>query len=852
MKKIILTLSLLLAVLVSMQAQVDNYSLKLDATGTVDVGIINALNGLENYTVQCWIHPETWTANAAIFSRGTNDMAFELRLGAAAGQIKFKAGDQTLNIMSADLMAKEWSQITVVAASGVMKAYVNNTLVLNANLVMPIPTSSNNVYLGDNFNGRIDEFRMWSSALTTENMLWRNTLNKHHPQWNDLILYYKFDQNLCPNLVDYKFNHHGTFSSNGAVREKVTDNSAFKYRIQSAYTDFSRWADRQIDREKYLLSNDIIVLGIESHPDGTITMPFPDNQGTLTNASHLTSFAGRNGVVSFNGAGAKMEVGAKAFNSDEKYSFQTWIYLEEWTEGAYIFQKEANSNQGFSIRLGDKATNQLIVRLNGQEYKRKIPSSVVANPVGAWWNLGVVAFGLDLGANKVFMFTFNGKPYFPVGSDYPATAPSTISPQGIAQTSAVIGENLKAKLDETVIWHTALSEGNVVSYMTALPMPGYGNVIEPATVLNKMNSFWKYDKAENPGYDSYSYKHFLSIMRSAYDGYRGYTFRMSVKGHDNWQSTFGSDAKRKTLAQGIVEAATEFDGIDLDFEWCYDGTCFDNYGKLLDEIGLLMPAEKMFTVSPHYVSYAFATKYMKNVDYFYFQIYGPSPSIFTWNTYVDAYNRFINQGFPKEKIVMSYAATTSKGADNASGGNAVSAPIGVRNGLLDGTYTPDKDVAVDANGKYRFFTGVNQTRQRTEFVHEKDLAGIMYWDMGNDVPTTHPYSIPKASNFALASNVDTIITQVTMKPNAVERPKTQNSNFKIFPNPASTAISLMMNHEGNVALLHIFSANGQLMSKKNNLPTAEKIDISYLPFGLYSVHVNTEWGNTYHSTFIKK
>jgi hypothetical protein len=393
-----------------------------------------------------------------------------------------------------------------------------------------------------------------------------------------LIVYYKFDQNLCPNLVDYKFNHHGTFSSTGAIREKVTDNTAFKYRIQSAYTDFSRWADRQIDREKYLLSNDIIVLGVESHADGTITMPFPDNQGTLSNTTHLTSFSGRYGVVSFNGPGAKMDAGVNALNSEEKYSIHSWIYLDEWTEGAYIFKKEASNTEGFSIRLGEEATNQLIVRLNGQEYKRKIPSAVIANPVGTWWNLGVVAFGLDLGANKVFMFTFNGKPYFPVGSDYPATAPSSIAPQGVANIQAIIGENLKAKLDETVIWNTGLSEGNIANYMeNGPPMPGYGTVVEAGSILNKMNSFWDYDKVENPGYDSYSYKHFISIMRSAYDGYRGYTIRMSVKGHDNWANTFASASKRKTLAQGIVNVAAEFDGIDLDFEWCYDGTCFDNY-----------------------------------------------------------------------------------------------------------------------------------------------------------------------------------------------------------------------------------------------------------------------------------
>lgn len=853
MKKILLSIAFIMAGILSTYAQVDNYSLRLDASGSVDVGNINELDGLENYTVQCWINPSTWTPNAAIFSRGSNDSRFELSLGAAAGQVKFTVGNQSVNIVSADLAANTWTQITIMYESGTVKAYINNASVLNSSAQLKIPASSNSFYLGNNFIGRIDEFRIWSTILPTEYVLWRNTINKYHPQWNNLIVYYKFDQNLCPNLVDYKFNHHGTFSSTGAVREKVTDNTAFKYRIQSAYTNFSRWADRAIDKEKYLLSNDLLVLGVESNSNGDITMPFPDNQGTLSNANYLESYAGRNGVVSFNGAGAKMDVGTKALLPDTKYSLHTWINLDEWTEGAYIFKKESSNTQGFSIRLGDPATNQLIVRLNGQEYKRKIPTTVIANPVGTWWNLGVVAFGLDQGASKVFMFTFNGKPYFSVGSDFPATVPTTLLPQNVATTSATLGENLKGKLDETVIWNTDLSESSITSYMNGLPMPGFSKIVEAASVLYKMNSFWNYDKVENPGYDSYSYKNFIAIMRSAYDGYRGYTIRMSVSGHDNWQATISDAAKRVKMAQGIVEAATEFDGIDLDFEWCYDGTCFNNYGLLLDEIGKIMPTEKIFTISPHYVSYALAPKYMKNVDYFFFQIYGPSTNVFTWNTYLDAYNRFIAQGYPKDKIVMSYATTTSKATTDMAGNNVTAAaPIGVRNGLLDGNYTPDMNVVMDGTGTYRFITGVNQTRQRSEFIHDKDLAGIMYWDMGNDVPTAHPYSIPKASNFALASNVDTVITQVIVKPNAIQRPKSPSNNFKVYPNPAFNSIRLIMGDHEDIDYVNIYSSNGQLMLTKIKLDGSEKIDITTLPFGLYSIRVNTQLGNTFASTFVKK
>lgn len=118
-------------------------------------------------------------------------------------------------------------------------------------------------------------------------------------------------------------------------------------------------------------------------------------------------------------------------------------------------------NQGFSVRLGSPATYELILRLNGQEFKRNIPTSLITKPVGSWWNLGVVASRSIWVLPKTFMFTFDGKGYFPLSSGVPATVPATLLPQGVNQTAAVIGKDFKGKLDETVIWHTDLSEAQI-------------------------------------------------------------------------------------------------------------------------------------------------------------------------------------------------------------------------------------------------------------------------------------------------------------------------------------------------------------------------------------------------------
>lgn len=168
------------------------------------------------------------------------------------------AGAQMVDIVSVNIAAAKWAHISIVSQPGSLKVYVNNTLTINTNTGVIIPSSGSNLSWAIISKVVSTNSVSGSEALATNDLLWRNTLNKYHPQWNNLVLYYKFDQNLVPMWLIILSN---ITELSLQVREKVTDNAAFKYRIQAAYTDFSRFADRGVDREKYLLSNDIIMLG---------------------------------------------------------------------------------------------------------------------------------------------------------------------------------------------------------------------------------------------------------------------------------------------------------------------------------------------------------------------------------------------------------------------------------------------------------------------------------------------------------------------------------------------------------------------------------------------------------------
>ena len=680
--------------------------------------------------------------------------------------------------------------------------------------------------------------------------MWRNTLNKFHPQWKDLIAYYKFDQNLCPNVVDYTYRHHGEFTGQSG-REIVTDNPDFTYCIVAAYTDFGRFTDRAIDKDKYLLANTLIVLGINSYPDGTVNVSYPDNQGTVANGTYMSDYKGRKGILALNGNGAQMEVGTKALRSTSTYCFHTWIYLEEWTEGAFIIKKEASDTNGFSIRLGAEDSKQIIVRLNGKEYIRDKKMEI-----GKWVHLGV-STNKENGKGELYLFTFNGVASFPSRGNFPNEEVSYILPD-LSDVPAVVGLNLHAKLDETVIWAGGKSQAQLKSIMNnGVIMPGFEIQLD-ASSLWPTDSYWAYDKQDNLGYDSYSFKHYINIMRSAYDGHRGFKIKMSVSSHTGWETTFSDAGLRKKLGENIAKLVneTDLDGVDLDFEWTYSDTGWKNYALVVEQIRKNLKTGKILTVTPHNVSYRFPVEYMKYVDYFLFQVYGPNDkNIFTRNGYQAAYDKFLSWGYPKEKIVLSYATTTSAGMDENSNviknGNATAyPPIGIRN-LFDDFYSPEIDrIYQESPGCYRLFCGYDQTLWRNRFVKDNQLRGIMYWDMGNDVKTSHPYSLVKGANFILNSNVDTLVTKVSITPVGNISVSVNQDKLQIYPTWVEETVSFILKEGERPEYVRIFDVSGScVIGKKIN---DDSLYVGNLSRGNYFVQLFTATGKAFNGRFIKK
>lgn len=841
-------------------AQVKNYAVAFDGNSDINFNKIDELNGLSKYTVQFWICPSEWIPNASVFRRGATATLFEACLGANEGTITYRIGDKSIDIQSDKISVNSWVQLSLLVDESKLAAYVNGEEVEIPliNVPLPIPDSDSEFRMGQGFKGQIDEFRIWSTSLDVTEyltkdttvkgyLLWDNTINKFHPDYSSLLVYYKFDQDLCENIVDYKFRHHGIMNGN-AHRVEVKDNPLFKYRIMSAYTEFSRFTDTGTDRDKYLLCNDLVALAASLNDDGSASVSLPFDEGKLVGgASYIESYEGRDeGMLALDGTG-KMNVGTTAMNASGAYSFFTWLYIDRWVENAFLFKKEKDEHTGISLRLGKKENTEVILRVNGNEYRYKAANELVE---GKWIHLGFSTY--DAASEKqTFVFACNKRKTGSYPYSYPETVQSwTLPLADLADVEATVGENFVGKLDETMIWNSANTRDRIYAFAeNGVNMPGFGKNVGTNYAFYA-GCCWKYDKSDNPGYDYFSYKEYLNIMRSAYANYRGFKIRLSVSGRANWKSTIADAQKRErftTEMAAIINNDEYLDGVDFDLEWPEyygQGPAWTNYGKLMTLLRSKLKEGKILTVSPHTVSYWFPKEDMKSVNYFLFQNYGPASDHFTYESFPAAYNKFLEWGYPKDKILMSFAGSTSGKYDVS--GNRVGAPVRIHQ---VGDIGPDDNFL---NGY--FFTGFNQTRWRSEQVKKRDLGGIMCWSLNIDFPDTHhPLSLFKSSAYAISSNVDTLVTKVDLTPVGIEKTKVKESEFTFYPNPSEGEVNLVIPQGEKAKGIRIYSNAGKMVrTKKIAAEYTYNYEYGKMEPGIYILKLETVSGKQYAKTMIVK
>ena len=842
-KALLLTISILAGSLFNAYGVATNYALNLNVDASVDCGRLTSFENLKDYTIQLWFCPEQWTNGATLVCAPD---AWRLSLG-IEGTVNFLAGNETAQFRSDAFKANSWIQLTIISDNGQGTVIVDgepSTATLGK--FGEIPAGHSSITIGGNYKGRIDELRLWNAPLAPDfNYFIKNTLNRWTPQADALVAYYKFDQADCPDIVEQTAiwkndasatNNHGVISG-AATKTAVTDNPAMQYRINGAYTANERFYDRAIPAAQYLLSNDLIILGIESLADGHLRYVTPNNHAVLKgNAKHVAEHQGRSGVMSFDGD-SWLECGNDLWNlADANYTFETWFYIDEWTEDAAIFAKEnADRTQGISLRLGKEDRHEMLVSVDGHKYG-------IINKVepGKWNHLAIYPQNSPESSRFTFSFILNGASALPSSS----LADTEIHqiPTALPDVNMEIGRGFKGKIDNIVFW-TRIFDGNAIGghMRNGCPMPAF-DVVQTADIMKQAKAYYQFDNAENPGYDSYSQDSWLAIMEAAYEGCTGYETRISVKSHNGWENTIASAERRKIFAADLAELSKPYDGVELDLEWIYGEQT--NLGLLAEEIRKALPEGKSFNVSCHNVAYRFPKDKMQYVDGFTFQQYGPQKVHFNYSHFTEMCETFVNYGFPKDKIITSYSTTTSRGFKN---GTAVTEIKGVRADFFDDNYEPQAEIdSKDFNGNTYYFTSPLQTYNRARYTVDNDLAGIFYWDMGNDVPVEHKYNMAKWCSYGLNSNVEPCVAKVDVNHSAgiegVVADNSDASRIDVYCNGSIVRVNGV-----HAIALEIFNTSGSCIIKADG----NSADVASLAAGLYIIRAKASDGALYSSKFMK-
>ena len=798
-----------------------NRAISFTPEGTVNCGAMPALNNLDSYSIQFWVNPDAWIDGATIMKRGDN---FSVKLG-PVGNIIILNGANSVTASADDLKSGEWNQLTLICKNGEATVLVNGEAAGKGTLGS-LDETKRAFILGGDYEGLLDEVRLWDAALNEEMETFEyfifNTLNKWNPMWENLVAYYKMDQENCPTLVEYKslevtdgeYDNHGVMSD-GVVRVNA-NNPKLPYLLNAAYTENARFNDRLIPQDAYLLSNEIIILGSDCvAEDGSITLRMANNHGTIHGGvKYVESKGVRSGVVELDGKeGTYIEAPAaslhyyKEVTTDadyknpklDSYTFETRLFIDEWQPGAYLFRKEnAEQTIGIAIMLGEEE-GKLMARVNGQT---DVCSDVLVNAnnsenkfeTGKWNHIAVVS---NSGGNKGYKIGFyaNGSALTYAKS---AGNVTDLSLTEAADLPIYIGENLKGWLDDTYFSNNAFAVGMLQSHTNnGVPVPGV-NRYRNNNEYNSTGYLYLFDNPEQLGYSSISQDAIRDQILAQYEGYTQPHIVMSVRGHgtadfganvaDNFNTIMNTPAKRENFAKQLAVIAEGYDGVELDLEWVYGLEGWTNFNNLSKEIIAQLPAGKSFRISTHNVTY----EYPKGADGienpgitgFTFQQYGPQNEHFSFNKFKEYTDKFINYGYPKEKIITSYSTTTANNTttkSNSGIGRNNSTTNQWAQGALD-YYTPGDQDYDEYNG-YRYM-GPMQVYNRAKYTREKELGGIFYWDMGNDdwygtiandgtktYEGMPKYNMAKYCSFGINSNIDRVVNDVALNyPETEEEP----------------------------------------------------------------------------------
>ena len=183
-------------------AQAGQFVNGLDFDGTDDY--VNAKSGVYfngNFTIEVWVYPRSYANWSRIIDFGNGAGNNSVLLGSTygtGGKPGFYVGGSQFEA-NTQLSLNQWSHVAATLNGTTATIYVNGVAAGSATFPVPANVSRSNCFIGKsqwgdpNFDGKMDELRIWSVAKTTSEI--QASMNSELVGTESgLVLYYNFNQ----------------------------------------------------------------------------------------------------------------------------------------------------------------------------------------------------------------------------------------------------------------------------------------------------------------------------------------------------------------------------------------------------------------------------------------------------------------------------------------------------------------------------------------------------------------------------------------------------------------------------------------------------------------------------------